>query len=171
MKPEGRLALAQALKEFTPPDVTVEEPIGGTQPPAPTAEHRHQEAEHRLRELREAHEAADERIRNAQAEAEERVREVERVAALRVAAIEGRLREGQAAAFQRITAAETLERETAERMRAVERRAEQRVAEVQEASLSRIAELEAQLAALRPAPQAPPAIPQGPDPRKWWQQG
>ncbi|WP_329625302.1 sigma-70 family RNA polymerase sigma factor [Streptomyces sp. NBC_01255] len=171
VKPEGRLALAQALKEFTPPDVTVEEPIGGTQPPAPTAEHRHQEAEHRLRELREAHEAADERIRNAQAEAEERVREVERVAALRVAAIEGRLREGQAAAFQRITAAETLERETAERMRAVERRAEQRVAEVQEASLSRIAELEAQLAALRPAPQAPPAIPQGPDPRKWWQQG
>ncbi|MEU7294926.1 sigma-70 family RNA polymerase sigma factor [Streptomyces exfoliatus] len=171
VKPEGRLALAQALKEFTPPDVTVEEPAGRTQPPASTTEHFHQEAEHRQRELHEAHEAADERIRNAQVEAEERVREAERVARLRMAALEERLRQGQAAAFLRIAAAETLERETAERLRAVERRAEQRVAEVQEVSRSRIADLEAQLAALRPAPPAPPAPPRGPDPREWWQRG
>ncbi|MFE6066942.1 sigma-70 family RNA polymerase sigma factor [Streptomyces sp. NPDC056525] len=270
VKPEGRLALSQALKEFTPldthaelpasetpdgspaeeipeeramweegaPRVTAEHPAGRTLPVMPTAEHRLQEAERQLRELeadvaqrvasaradernkarteaeretarqaaetrgeaarllREAHEAADERVRNAQAEAEGRVREaqadamrqgealrrtqeqcelrireVARAAGLRVATLEERLREGQAAAFQRITAAATLERETAERMRAVERLAEQRVSEAKETSRSRIAALEAQLAALRPAPPAPPATPQGPDPRKWWQRG
>lgn len=194
VKPEGRLALAQALKEFAPLGVRA-----GARDKARAeaeVETARQTAGIGGESAQLLREAADERVRNAQVEAEERVREAqaealnqgealrrteercalrlreaERVAGLRVAALEERLREAQAAAFQRIAAAQTLERETAERMRAVERRAEQRVAELQEASRSRIADLEAQLVALRPPPPAPPATPQGPDPRKWWQRG